>query len=248
MNSMDNLDKKISVLLVEDDKALSMGLEYALISEGFAVKVADRINIARDIMLAEQYDPDIIILDIMLPDGTGYSFCSELSAYRRNRNKPVWPVIFLSACDSEANIVMGLDGGADDYITKPFRVKELISRIKAVLRRNHSHTLSSSTLSCGTISIDIQDHRAWKQGQELQLTVMEFRLLAALMRNQGRVLSRQILLQSLWDDRGEYIDDNTLSVHMSHLRDKLESDPGDPKLIQTVRGVGYRFCAEASND
>ncbi|NLW10694.1 MAG: response regulator transcription factor [Clostridiaceae bacterium] len=243
---MDTFDNRISILLVEDDKALSMGLEYALISEGFLVKAADRINSARDIMFSEQYDPDIIILDIMLPDGTGYDFCAELAAYRRNRSKPVWPVIFLSACDSEANIVMGLDGGADDYITKPFRVKELISRIKAVLRRNHS--ISTSTLSCGPITIDIQDHRAWKLGQELQLTVMEFRLLAAMMRNQGRVLSRQMLLQSLWDDRGEYIDDNTLSVHMSHLRDKLESDPGDPKLIQTVRGVGYRFCAEAIND
>lgn len=248
MNSMDNLDKKISVLLVEDDKALSMGLEYALVSEGFAVKTADRINTARDIMFAELYDPDIIILDIMLPDGTGYDFCAELSTYRRNRNKPVWPVIFLSACDSEANIVMGLDGGADDYITKPFRVKELISRIKAVLRRNYSGAISNSTLSYGPVTIDIQDHRAWKDGQELPLTVMEFRLLAALMRNHGRVLSRQLLLQSLWDDRGEYIDDNTLSVHMSHLRDKLESDPGDPKLIQTVRGVGYRFYLEAIND
>ena len=242
---MDNVDDKISILLVEDDKALSMGLEYALVSEGFLVKSADKVSAARDIMFSEQYDPDIIILDIMLPDGTGYDFCAELSAYRRNRSRPVWPVIFLSACDSEANIVMGLDGGADDYITKPFRVKELISRIKAVLRRNHA--VGTATLSCGQITIDIQDHRAWKQEQELPLTMMEFRLLAALMRNQGRVLSRQMLLQSLWDDRGEYIDDNTLSVHMSHLRDKLESDPGDPKLIQTVRGVGYRFCSEANN-
>lgn len=242
---MDDVDEKVSILLVEDDKALSMGLEYALISEGFLVKSADRISVTRDILFSEQYDPDMVILDILLPDGTGYDFCAELHAYRKNHGKPVWPVIFLSACDSEANIVMGLDGGADDYVTKPFRVKELISRIRAVLRRNRA--VGTSVLSCGPIIIDVREHRAWKQDQELQLTVMEFRLLATLMRNQGRVLSRQALLQSLWDDRGEYIDDNTLSVHMSHLRDKLESDLGDPKLIQTVRGVGYRFCPEANH-
>ena len=238
---MNEQAEQIKIMLLEDDAALSMGLEYALQSEGFAVKAAPNIKKAGEIIFLEQYDPDLIILDVMLPDGTGYDFCSQIVKYRKEQNKLAWPVIFLSACDSEANIVMGLDGGGDDYITKPFRIRELVSRVKAVLRRKGNTKKTEAVLRYGSLTVDLHSYRVWYNNDEIQLTVMEFKLLSVLMRNQGRILSRQILLQSLWDDRGSYIDDNTLSVHISHLRDKLEKEAESPLLIHTIRGVGYRF-------
>ena len=241
--------EQVHILLVEDDAALRMGLEYALQSEGFSVRSAADCKAARSILFVEQTEPDLVILDVMLPDGTGYELCSEIAAYCKSRLSPGWPVIFLSACDSEVNVVMGLDGGGDDYITKPFRVRELISRVNAVLRRkNERATPTEETIiRCGPIAINLEEYRIWLQGQEIQLTVMEFRLLSALIRNRGRIMSRQSLLQSLWDNRGAFIDDNTLSVHINHLREKLEKDPGNPQLIQTIRGVGYRLCPEESD-
>jgi DNA-binding response OmpR family regulator len=243
---MNQNNKQTAILLVEDDAALGMGLEYALQSEGYIVRSAGNLTEARKEVFTRQFEPDLIILDVMLPDGTGYDFCREAANWRKNRSLHPWPVIFLSACDSEANIVMGLDGGGDDYITKPFRIRELISRVQAVLRRreNTITPANDTIISCGPVKVDLQDYRVWLQDEELTLTVMEFRLLSCLIRNRGRIVSRQLLLQTLWDDRGEYIDDNTLSVHISHLRDKLESGKDLPQLIQTVRGVGYRFCPE----
>jgi DNA-binding response OmpR family regulator len=226
----------MDILLVEDDANLALGVEYALRNEGFNVSVAGTAASARKLLLSQNYD--LALLDIMLPDGTGYDLC------RLIREKGRMPVIFLTACDEEVNVVMGLDLGGDDYITKPFRVRELVSRIRAVLRRAGGPAEAGGTLSSRGVAVNTLECRVTKGGAEVPLTPLEYRLLLALMNHPRQALSRGQLLEALWDVDGEFVDDNALSVYVRRLREKLEDDPDNPALITTVRGVGYRWDAD----
>lgn len=228
-----------SILLVEDDSTLAYGLEFTLKNEGFEVILSDRLEEARRKFKEGKFD--LILLDVKLPDGTGYEFCKEI---RRDSDIPI---IFLTAFDEEVNVVLGLDIGADDYITKPFRIRELVSRIKAVLRRKGKVIESSDALEFGDIKALLHEGRVTKQGKEIVLTALEYRLLLTLMKNTNQVLSRNTILENLWDVGGEFVDDNTLSVYIRRLREKIEDDPAKPKYIQTVRGMGYRWNSEVSS-
>ena len=179
----------------------------------------------------------LIILDVMLPDGNGYDLCKII---RKDKNTPI---IFLTACDEEVNIVMGLDIGGDDYITKPFRIRELMSRINAVIRRYPNKNLGNILIS-GDIKIYLIEGKVEKKGKEVFLTPSEYKLLQILMENPRQALNRNTILQKLWDIDGEFIDDNTLSVYIRRLREKIEEDSSNPKYIKTVRGLGYRWNKE----
>ncbi|MDD2282163.1 MAG: response regulator transcription factor [Eubacteriales bacterium] len=225
------------ILLVEDDKTIALGLEYSLGQDGFAVTVCHDVRSALSALEIQNFD--LIILDLGLPDGSGYDVCKAVRA-----NSDV-PVIFLTACDDEVNVVMGLDMGADDYITKPFRIRELVSRIKTVLRRcdktdDGSGLRTQSEIALGDVDINTAQAKVYKNGAEIQLTSLEYRLLLTFANNEGQVLSRTQLLEGIWDVAGDYVNDNTLTVYIKRLRDKIEDDPQRPALIQTVRGLGYR--------
>lgn len=226
------------ILMVEDDRNLALGIEYALKNEGFAVEAASNLAKAREI--AAKDDFDLILLDIMLPDGTGYEFCREI------REKTDKPVIFLTACDEEVNVVMGLDMGGDDYITKPFRIREMVSRIKAVLRRNPGQKDEDSgrILCSGNLQLYILEGKARKNGSDIFLTSMEYKLLLTLVSHPRQVLGRSSLLEGLWDIDGEFVDDNALSVYIRRLREKIEDAPEKPEYISTVRGMGYKWDAD----
>lgn len=225
----------MNILLVEDDANLALGVEYALKNEGFTVSMAGTAARARE-MLAKGFD--LALLDVMLPDGTGYDICKLI------RKQGNMPVIFLTACDEEVNIVMGLDLGGDDYITKPFRIKELISRIRAVLRRTGNSGEEGGTLISGCISVNTLKSRIEKNGSDVLLTPLEYRLLLAFLNNPHQTLGRSRLLEALWDMDGEFVDDNALSVYIRRLREKLEDDPDIPACIITVRGIGYKWDAD----
>ena len=215
------------LLLVEDDAFLRDGLCEMLRREGYAVDCAESCREARRLVTENSYR--LIILDIMLPDGSGLDLCT---AWRSSGCHT--PILFLTARDEEVEIVRGLDAGGDDYVTKPFRLAELLSRIRALLRRNQPAVYETDGLR-----IDLENRSVYCGDQQLYLTPTEFQLLAALVRNTGKVLTRKILLQTIWDDAGLYIDDNTLSVHIRRLREKIGEDR-----IRTVRGVGYRWAGE----
>jgi DNA-binding response OmpR family regulator len=177
---------------------------------------------------------DLILLDVSLPDGSGFDLC------RLIRKRSDTPVIFLTARDEEVHVVMGLDMGADDYVTKPFRVRELISRIKSVMRRYEKQPAHRTEIRLGDVVIDTAQARVFKQGEEILLTSLEYRLLLTLANHPGQVLSRKQILEHIWDVAGDFVNDNTLSVYIKRLREKIEDDPHHPKLIHTVRGLGYK--------
>jgi len=222
----------LSILFVEDDATIAMGVEYSLKQDGFQVSLADRLEEARDLLKRQPFD--LVLLDLGLPDGSGYALCQEIRAAGDT------PIIILSARDEEASIVLGLDLGADDYITKPFRLRELISRMKAVLRRRGPVEAGDRTLACGDVTVFTQQAKAYKNGHEVLLTALEYRLLLTLILNQGRVLTRSQILGSIWDVDEDFVNDNTLTVYIKRLREKLEDDPQNPTLIKTVRGLGYK--------
>ncbi|GAA0123486.1 MULTISPECIES: response regulator transcription factor [Clostridium] len=227
----------VKVLLVEDDATLAMGMEYTLKNEDFDVIVASTLNEAREHI--ENCEIDLVLLDLMLPDGSGYELCKEV------RKKSNMPIIFLTASDEEANVVMGLDMGGDDYISKPVRIGELISRIKAVLRRyEKSSAYKSNKLYSGDITIEILSNRVMKNDVEIILTSLEYKLLISLIQNPKIVLSRSQILEKIWDVGGEFVDDNTLSVYIRRLREKIEDDPATPEYIITIRSVGYKWDKE----
>ena len=212
------------MLIVEDDYFLQDGLSQLLRDEKYCVDCAGTCHEAKVFM--EKNDYHLIILDITLPDGNGLDLCAAW----RNAGKDT-PILFLTARDDEIQIVRGLDAGGDDYVTKPFRLFELLSRIRALLRRNQPATFRKDTLR-----IDLQKMTVFDSDEQLYLTPTEFQLLSAFVRNAGKVLTRKVLLQTIWDDGGLFIDDNTLSVHISRLREKIGSGH-----IRTVRGIGYQW-------
>ena len=219
------------ILLVEDDFALAMATEYALQSEGYQVVSVDTLQKARGSL---EEDIDLVLLDLMLPDGNGYAFCKEI----RDGGFEM-PIIFLTAVSEEANIVQGLEMGADDYVTKPYRVKELMSRIVANIRRYEKNIGGSKKVyGFGKHKFLLEELRLLCEDKNVECTTSELRLLKELVMNADVVLSRNTLLERLYDVDGAFIDDNTLSVYLKRLRDKLGEDAD---YIETVRGVGYRF-------
>lgn len=222
-----------TILLVEDDFALAMGTEYALQTEGYKVLHASNLAEARRFL---DENPDLILLDVMLPDGTGYEFCKEV----RNRGIVI-PIVFLTAVAEEANIVQGLELGADDYVAKPYRVKELLSRIAANIRRFQYAKKPEQTEDVylfGRHKFLIKEFRLLYDDQLIECTPNELRLLKEMVQHEGQVLTRNQLLERLYDAEDAFVDDNTLSVYMKRLRSKLSEDAD---WIETVRGVGYRF-------
>lgn len=224
------------ILLLEDDISLVDGLKYSLKKNGFDVEVARTVCEAIK-YLAEISKYDLLILDVTLPDGTGFEVCEKV----RKQNQQI-PIIFLTASDEEVNIIRGLDSGGDDYVTKPFKLGELCSRIRALLRRaGVSNGEKSASIECGDITIDLLGNRVSMKGRILDLTSAEYRLLCLLVRNANRVITRDIILNELWDDTGNFVDDNTLSVYVRRLREKVEADPSHPEHLITIRGFGYQW-------
>ena len=230
----------IKILMIEDDSTIAFGVKYALEQEGIKIDISKDLESGRFNVNENTYD--LILLDVMLPDGNGYDFCKEI---RKINNTPI---IFLTACDDEVNVVMGLDLGGDDYITKPFRVRELISRIKAVVRRNKGEDKSKKVLKYGDLSIHTLEARVFKGSEEVFLTSVEYKLLLILIQNENIVLSRNQILEKLWDVTYDFINDNTLTVYIKRLREKIEDDSSNPHHIITVRGIGYKWNGSGIND
>lgn len=219
----------MNVFLLEDDEAIGIGLKYSLENEGYTVTIATSVKSAFEIINKEKFA--LYILDLTLPDGSGYDVCKKIKSIGD------FPVIFLTAYDDEVNVVMGLELGADDYISKPFRVKELIARIKSVLRRYNRE--SKGIINIGNVLINTNKATVFKNGQEVILTAMEYKLFLILLNNRGNILSRNKLLEYIWDVEGDFVNDNTLTVYIKRLRDKIEDDPSAPMIIKTIRGLGY---------
>ena len=228
--------------MVEDDSTIAFAVKYAVEQESFNLDIAENLENARKIVNSKEYD--LILLDVMLPDGNGYEFLKQLREHDEDT-----PVIFLTACDEEVNIVMGLDIGGDDYITKPFRVRELISRINAILRRKgKSQDSNKKILKFKNISIHTLEARVFKNNEEIFLTSAEYKLLLILIQNKNMVLSRAQILEKLWDVTYDFINDNTLSVYIKRLREKIEDDSSKPQYILTVRGLGYKWNGSDDNE
>ena len=216
------------LLVVEDDAFLRDGLSEILTKEGYQPQCAISVAEAKAFLSSDQYA--LIILDVMLPDGDGFALCQEL-----RRAGCVTPILFLTACDDEIQIVRGLDAGGDDYVTKPFKLLELLSRIRALLRRGKPAVYQS-----GELSIDRESMTVRKNGETVFVTPTEFPILSTLLQNSGLIVTRSVLIERIWDDGGNFIDDNTLSVHVSRLREKIGAEH-----IKTIRGVGYRWEEKA---
>lgn len=218
------------ILLVEDDSQIAAYLGELLRAEGFDTQIAGSKKEAGECLLAQDFD--LVLLDVSLPDGNGFSICAEI------KKEYEIPVVFLTASGDEYSVVAGLDMGADDYIAKPFRPRELISRIRSVLRRCKKE---QRILSCGDLRVNVSSATVTKGEKELFLSALEYRLLLLLLQNKGQILTRNQLLEEIWDASGEYVNDNTLSVYMKRLREKIEENPQSPRLLHTIRGIGYRM-------
>ena len=218
------------ILLVEDDDQIASYLGELLRAEGFDTQIAGSKKEASECLLIQAFD--LVLLDVSLPDGNGFSICAEI------KREYEIPVIFLTASGDEYSVVAGLDMGADDYIAKPFRPRELISRIRSVLRRCKKE---QRILSCGDLRVNVSSATVTKGEKELFLSALEYRLLLLLLQNKGQILTRNQLLEEIWDASGEYVNDNTLSVYMKRLREKIEENPQSPRLLHTIRGIGYRM-------
>lgn len=223
------------LLLLEDDESLIDGLGYSLGRAGFRMEIARNLQECRR-ALEEEGEYDLLLLDVTLPDGSGFQICEEMRA----KGSSI-PIIFLTAADEETSIIRGLDLGGDDYITKPFRLGELLSRIRALLRRAARGREDGAVLKSGSLMIDPQALKVYRDGEALELTGAEYRLLCLLVKNAGRILTRSMILDALWDGNGNYVDDNTLSVYIRRLREKIEKDPSSPQSLLTVRGLGYQW-------
>lgn len=228
--SLKGYGDSMKIFVLEDDSAIGMGLSYSLENEGYTVTLAKTVSDALNIIEKETFS--LYILDLTLPDGNGYDVCKKI------KEKGDLPVIFLTAYDDEVNVVMGFELGADDYISKPFRLKELLVRIKSVLRRYNKDS-ADGIIKIKELTINTNEAKVYKNGAEIVLTAMEYRLLLILLNNRGTVLSRAKLLENIWDIDSTFVEDNTLTVYIKRLRDKIEEDIANPVYIKTVRGLGY---------
>ena len=217
------------ILLVEDNETIVMGLKYSLEQENFEVDTAKNIVTAKSKIKKQEYD--LYLLDIALPDGEGYEICKII---KENKNVPV---IFLTAKDEETDVVQGLDMGSDDYVVKPFRTRELISRINSVLRRYQKSTNIENQIKCQNILIDNNTAKVYKNGKEVILTSLEYKILLMLFNNKNILVTREQILDKIWDVAGNFVNDNTLTVYIKRIREKIEDKDG--KIIQTGRGRGY---------
>jgi DNA-binding response OmpR family regulator len=225
------------ILIVEDERAVARGLEYGLASEGFAVLRADTGR--RALELARGRDPHLIVLDIRLPDVSGFDVCRQLRAEGRRM-----PILMLTARDEEVDKVLGLELGADDYVVKPYSLRELVSRIRALLRRAYGDLAAPSgegRLVFGEIEVDLERLQVLRCGERVDLTPTEFRLLRYLVAHPGRPFGRQALIEAVWGYDSDVGNERTVDVHVRHLREKLETDPSNPRWFLTVRGIGYKF-------
>ncbi len=221
------------LFLLEDDLSLINGLSFALKKQGYGITVA-RTTLEADV-LWERGEYDLAVLDVSLPDGSGFDFCKKI------RQTSKVPIMFLTAADEETDIIMGLDIGGDDYITKPFKLAVFLSRINALLRRSENFGTAVTELISGGICIQLLKGEVYKRGELVELTASEYKLLCLFMENPDQILSQEQILGRLWDVDGSYIDNNSLTVYIRRLRTKIEDAPGKPKRIITVRGMGYKW-------
>lgn len=229
-----DVEQIMNIMLVEDDKTIASGLVYSLQQEQYSITLCDHLASAKKMIEERLNEFDLFLIDVSLPDGSGYDLCKIV------KEQSDLPVIFLTAIDDEVNVVMGLDMGADDYITKPFRVRELLSRIRSVLRRYNRSSQSNNVIEINHVRIHMLEGKVYKHQEEIILTALEYRLLLIFANHIGQVLSRSQLLDQIWDIAGDFVNDNTLTVYIKRLREKLEDDPQKPTLIKTVRGLGYK--------
>ncbi len=221
------------LFLLEDDLSLINGLVFAVKKQGYEIEIA-RTTLEADTLWADgKYD--LVILDVSLPDGSGFDFCKKI------RQTSKVPVMFLTAADEETDIIMGLDIGGDDYITKPFKLAVFLSRINALLRRSENFSAAVTELNSGGINIQLLKGEVYKGGSQVELTASEYKLLCLFMENPDQILSSEQILGRLWDCSESYIDNNSLTVYIRRLRTKIEDNPGEPKRIVTVRGMGYKW-------
>lgn len=228
---MEELMKRL--FLLEDDLSLIGGLSFALKKQGYEVTVARTTREADALWAKETYD--LAVLDVSLPDGSGFDFC------RRLRETSKVPVLFLTAADEETDIIMGLDIGGDDYMTKPFKLAIFLSRINALIRRSENFSSAPTELVSNDIRVNLIKGEVYKKGQLLDLTASEYKLLCLFLENPDCILSPEQILGKLWDCNESYIDNNSLTVYIRRLRTKIEDNPGEPKRIVTVRGMGYKW-------
>lgn len=220
-------------LLVEDDLGLTVGLSFAVKKQGYEVDVAHTVLEAGKLWEHGAYD--LVILDVSLPDGSGFDLCQKI------RQTSKVPVMFLTAADEETDMIMGLDIGGDDYITKPFKLAVFLSRINALLRRSENFDTAVTKLRSNDIEVQLLKGEVYRKGTLLDLTASEYKLLCLFMENPDLVLSAEQILNRLWDSSENYIDNNSLTVYIRRLRTKIEDNPGEPKRIVTVRGLGYKW-------
>ena len=221
------------ILLLEDDLSLINGLSFVFKKQGFELSIARTLKEAEGMWKDGKYD--LLILDVSLPDGCGFEFCKKV------RHTSKVPIIFLTASDEETSIIMGLDIGGDDYITKPFKLGLFVSRINALLRRANSFQAMDTELQSNGIKVLLLQGQVFKNGVLLDLTAVEYKLLCLFMRNPNMVLTKEQILDRLWDCDGNYIDSSTLTVYMRRLRMKIEDNPSEPQMLRTVRGMGYKW-------
>ena len=221
------------IFFVEDDLSLINGLSFAIKKQGYEIDVARTSLEAEQLWMNGKYD--LVILDVSLPDGSGYDICQKI------RKVSKVPIMFLTAVDEETDIIMGLDIGGDDYITKPFKLAVFLSRVNALLRRSENFNQMETELSSNGITIQRLKGEVYKNGKQIDLTASEYKLLCLFMENPDMILSPEQILSRLWDCDEKYIDTNTLTVYIRRLRKKIEDDPADPHSIVTVRGMGYKW-------
>lgn len=221
------------IFFVEDDLSLIGGLSFAIKKQGYEVDIAQTYLEAEAKWINSKYD--LVILDVSLPDGSGYDLCKKI------RETSKVPIMFLTAADEETNIIMGLDIGGDDYITKPFKLAVFLSRINALLRRSDNFNQADTELDSNGIKINLLKREVYKNNELLELTASEYKLLCFFIENANIVLSPEKILSKLWDCDENYIDSNTLTVYIRRLRTKIEDNPGQPKKIVTVRRMGYKW-------
>ena len=222
----------IRILLIEDDTHIAQGVQFFLEEEGFQVKVAEMAKDAMHLLRTEDFQ--LAILDVTLPDGNGFELFQEMKARKE------LPVIFLTALDGEEEIVKGFELGADEYITKPFRPRELLSRIKNVIRHAGILEENRREIQIEHVKLNLEQGTVFKSAEQIELTSLEYKILAFLFENKGRILTRGQILSGIWDESGNFVNNNTLTVYIKRLREKIEEDPNVPKVIKTVRGIGYK--------